>query len=134
MDSTLRVKLMLNGDCQLIALDKSHYREAFLDPSAHTILEFLKDSESVIVMQRLHQITGFEDSKLYTSDPMDLQTDGTFTYYRMIVPAFEHYLHEGVYIVANKYFSFENEIYYSEEDLEEFDLERVRLVEDYQEV
>lgn len=131
MDSTLTVNLMLDADCRLVALDDSDYEGTFTEITSHAIIEFLQDVNDNILNQRVHTITGITDPLIKTSLPMELPNDGIQIYYRMVIPTMEHYLEDGVYKVANRYFCYEDKIYYSFTDLINFDESLVTLIDNY---
>lgn len=130
MESLLTVGLMLNANCELIATDSSQYEE-FEDVSKHAIIEFLSNYDSKIIMQRLHMIEGMEDPELTTSKPISLPADGTYTYYRLVIPTLDHYLIDGGYQVENKFFAYNNKVYFSNHSFSTFVESQVDLIEDY---
>ena len=133
MDSKLNVTLMLNSSCGIVALDNSDYT-TFSDITQHTIIEFLKDNTGTVINQRTHDIESEDDAQIKTSLAISLNADGTYTYYRMLVPSIKHYLESGTYKVADKYFTYEGEVYYSSQDLTSMDVSSCTLIVDYTKV
>ena len=131
MDSTLTVSLMLDADCNLVALDDSDYEGTFTEITTHAIVEFLQDVDDNIINQRVHMITGPTDPLIRTSLPMELSRDGIQIYYRLVIPTLEHYLEDGIYKVANRFFCYEDNIYYSEVNLLRFNEQSVQLIDNY---
>lgn len=134
MDSTLTVNLMLDANCNLVALDSSDYENTFKNITTHAIIEFLQDSNGIIINQRVHIIDSLTDPQIKRSLPMEIQNDGIQIYYRLLIPTMEHYLEDGIYKVANRYFCYKDEIYYSAENLSSFDEKKVTLIHDYNKV
>lgn len=135
MDSTLFVKLTLNSDCGLNIYDRSDYESIEELLPKYSVMEFLENADNEIVSQRLCPILSIDDPKLRSSF-MDLSTDGTFYYYRLLVPQLSFFYdeEEHLYKVSHKYFVYNNDLYYSSIDFEELDLNQVRLVTNYKEL
>lgn len=91
METTLNVSLMLDSDCSLVAYDDSNYQDIISDINKHGIVEFLKNDNLEIIKQRVHTIRDYEDPLLRVSEKLNLPSDGTFYYYRMIIPTLSHY-------------------------------------------
>lgn len=114
----LNVTLTLNKDCNIVA----SFTYPTTDITDHAIVEFLiknelDNSEDKTIYQYCKEIETEEEPELSASKVIDLPKDGTYTYYRILLPKFSHFLNGSTYEVANKYFVFNNEVYYSEENL-----------------
>lgn len=124
---------MLNSGCNIVALDNSDYA-TFSNITKHTIVEFIKDASDIVVEQRTHDIESADDSQIKTSLPIVLASDGTYTYYRMLMPSLEHLYVSGVYLTANKYFTYKGEVYYTTKNLYSLDVSSCTLITDYTKV
>lgn len=131
MSNILTVNLNLISKCSLIANDSSNYRTIYTNIEGYGIIEFLKNSNLESINQRIHTIDNFDDPLLRVSEEINLSKDGTYYYYRLILPSFEHYWDGSKFNVKDKYFIYQNEIYFSDKNLTSFNLEDVILIEDY---
>lgn len=114
----LNVTLALNKDCNVIA--SFTYPET--DITDHAIVEFLiknelDSAEDKTLYQHCKEIEDVDDEELSVSQVITLPKDGTYTYYRILLPKLEHFLNGSTYEVANKYFVYNNEVYRVDSDI-----------------
>lgn len=143
----LKINLIVNPKCELVAVDNTVYHnlrynnsEYLDDLTNHVSLEFLLDSENEIVQNSIR----FEDNLAIRRECLDgnmsvfvLEKDGTFVYYKYLIPKIKHLLttdDEGneYYKTRNQLFFIENNLYYSKVDcvsLEEINEKAVRILD-----
>lgn len=128
MNSRLIIQLDVDLNGVLTVLDHTNYREWGTDVIHHGFIEFITDSNKNIIAKRLYNIRTEEDIRLLRkSPPFKLSTDGVYTYQRLVIPELEHFWTESLddetsvldeqpaYDVKNKYFLYNDNIYYSED-------------------
>lgn len=118
MDSRLYVKLAVDKNCYLIAADKSDYKSLSEDLVNHVMLEFISNVKEEIINYDLH-IIHYKNEYLATSliTSFLLKNDGTYHYYKLIIPTIEHFNDTSKYLVANKCFYYNGHFYFSNHDL-----------------
>lgn len=126
----LTVKLIITPDCKLQIVDNTDYT-TITNISDYGIIWFLTDKNNAIVNQGIHSITDINDPYLTNTAPIDLISDGTFNYYKLLVPKFEYFFNENIYLVQNKYFIYNDILYYSDKDLINFLESDVTEIVDY---
>jgi hypothetical protein len=95
MNKRLIIQLIVRPDCKLIAVDNSDYGSLGVDLLEHVMLEFLSYndestpvSSSVRIRKEIHN-RGFYLSGF--SSEFVLETDGTYSYYKLLIPTLDHF-------------------------------------------
>lgn len=120
MDGRLIIQLFLKPNCQLVAIDNSEYASWGTDISDHVMLEFLvynTDSTPLASTIRLNKIRHRRDYYLNRfSANFILEKDGTYAYYKLVIPKLEHYISKTIdginyYTIDNEDFFYEGHFY-----------------------
>lgn len=117
MDRYLNVQLILQRDCKMIAVDFSDYNSIGPDIKNHVMLDFLvyKNSktplEDSIKLRHTYLNQGYSRQKFETE--YILKNDGTYTYYKFVIPTFDHFVSENIIIndVFDEIFFYKGNIY-----------------------
>lgn len=126
MDSRLFIQLSVDPACNIVAVDRTNYDSWEKDITKHVMLEFLTDLDGNILNYKLNPIIHKRDymsARFMTAFP--LKSDGTFRYYKLIVPTlFNFETEQGgqkYFSTADTYFFYKGKFYYSEKDLKTID-------------
>lgn len=129
MDRRLLIHLDIDANCNIHAIDHSNYLSLGDDILDHVVLEFFTDKDSNIIYQKTNVLKHNRDYLLQDfSTLIPLPSDGTFTYYKLIIPCLSHFevygdqISRGMqeiekYEVADKYFFHRGRFYYSSVDI-----------------
>lgn len=128
----LKIHLLINPECELVAIDNTIYHnirysdtEEYLDDlSNHVGFEFLLDVHDDVEPGSI-RIKNYTRSR---QELMDGNTsvfvfskDGTFTYYKFLIPKIEHFHVKAetseYYKTNHQIFYYKDNIYYAEDDL-----------------
>lgn len=129
MDHRLFITLELKDDCKLVPVDHTVYDHWADDNANHGVIEFLTDINEEMVTQKFTVINakGRDYSALNHCTPLDLKKDGVYVYHKLIVPSLSHFAVDEdnnrvvvsdakKFAVANKFFVYNGDIYFSKED------------------
>lgn len=144
MDRYLKVQLVLQRDCKLIAYDESDYNSIGSDIENHVMLDFLifKDEKypqpDHIKLRHEHLRHGYFRQKFETE--FVLTSDGTYTYYKFVIPTIYHFWDNNQIVtdICDEIFYYKGNIYwfkgtynkYFEISVDDFLIECVKI-EDY---
>ena len=129
MDRRLFIHLDIDSACNIHVIDRSKYRALGEDLLNHVLLEFFVDKDDNILYQKQNVIEHNRDYLLNDfSTVIPLKSDGTFTYYKLLIPCLSHFAVYGdlvtkdvqeieTYKVADKYFFYKGKFYYSAVDV-----------------
>lgn len=124
MDRKLLIDLNVDPFCNIRAIDHSDYLSLENDVLNHVALEFLTNKDSNIIHQKVEELNiNREDYRRELLTIFSTPSDGTFTYYKLIVPQILHFAvyknpqEVEKYNVADKYFFYDGKLYYSKIDV-----------------
>lgn len=116
MDKRLLVQLILHPDCRLIAVDNSDYNRLGADMGEHVMVDFLVYNEddhafkNTLKIRYEHLNKGYYRAQ-FTTEYL-LTKDGTYSYYKLLIPILEHFLLEDSYVnMADEMFYFSGKVY-----------------------
>lgn len=116
MDKRLLVQLIMHPDCRLIAIDNSDYNRLGADMAEHVMVDFLVYNEdnhevsNTLKVRYEHLNKGYYRAQFVTE--YVLPKDGTYSYYKLVIPILEHFAVGDSYInMANEMFYFSGNIY-----------------------
>lgn len=95
MNKRLDIHLIMQSNCKLIAVDNSDYNNLGVDLLNHVMLEFLSYNEDSMPLSetiRLHKEIhnrGYYITRF--SSEFVLKTDGTYSYYKLVIPLLDHF-------------------------------------------
>lgn len=148
MDHRLFITLELKDDCKLVPVDHTVYDHWADDNANHGVIEFLTTINDEMVKQKFTVINakGRDYSSLNHCTALDLVDDGVYVYHKLIIPSLSHFAVDDSgnrvvvsdatkFAVANKYFVYNGDIYYSKEDSPaNVDISKFKIVQDIREV
>lgn len=123
----LNIHLFVNPSCELVAIDKTSYHNLryndgdYLDDlSDHISIEFLSDVDGIIDRNTINFDEFIGNREYYldgNTSVFHFPKDGTFTYYKMLVPKIDH-LHkeDDIYKTKDQMFYYDSKFYYSDQD------------------
>ena len=95
MNKRLSINLMVQPNCQLVAVDNSDYNSLGVDLLEHVMLEFLSYNDetsplpkTVRLRKEIHN-RGYYLSRF--SSEFILEMDGTYSYYKLVIPILDHF-------------------------------------------
>lgn len=125
----LDIQLLVNPTCELIAIDRTSYQnlhydvgeelQYLRDRSKHVSIEFLTDVDGEIMNDSLNLEKGIRNREELldgNTSVFHFPKDGTFTYYKFLVPCLFHMMKDGVFNVYKQTFFHNDSFYYSEYD------------------
>lgn len=149
MDHRLFITLELHDDCMLVPVDHTAYDHWGSDNANHGVIEFVTTINDDMVTQKFRVINfrGRDYAALNHCTPLNLEKDGIYIYHKLIVPSLSHFAvdehgHRVVesdatqYAVANKYFVYKGDIYFSNQDCDanKIDTSKFEIVKDIRDV
>ena len=91
MNQRLFIKLQLNDKGDLVTEDMTPYEHFGEDIYNHVVIERVLDYTEHVVNSRMNVIVDEDDFKfLRCFEPLDLPSDGLYTYQKLILPLKEH--------------------------------------------
>lgn len=109
MDKRLNIHLFLQPNCTLVAVDNSDYSRLEIDLSNHIMLEFLSYNDensplvdTIKIRQEKHN-RGYYLSAF--SSEFALDRDGTYAYYKLVIPTLNHFIIQNDDNDVNKLYS-----------------------------
>lgn len=119
MNKRIEIQLILDSNCKLVAVDNENYCDWEINLTKYKIIEFLvyNDSDSIIeeslkIQQALH---AREHLSAKMASSFYLPTDGTYAYYKLIIPTLELFNDNGTYSGLYQQLYFDNDkLYYTE--------------------
>lgn len=147
MDRYLKVQLNLSRDCKLNAIDFSDYNSIGEDINNHVMLDFLvyKDNkepiENSIKLRHESLNWGYLRQKFETE--YILTKDGTYTYYKFVIPTIHHFWNGTNLInnISDELFYYKGNIYWFKSTCEIYSnitldnlLQQCSIVESYLEI
>ena len=115
MERHLNVQLVLQRDGILHAVDFSDYNSIGADINNHIMLDFMifKDElvQKSIKLRHEKLNRGYFRQKFETTYQLD--NDGTYTYYKFVIPTYYHFVDNGELVndICDEIFYFEGNIY-----------------------
>lgn len=128
MDKDLNISLKSLPSCEMYIEDNSDY-STLNNLNKYFLVEYLEQNNTIIE-QRVVAIGDIGNSILEKSEPFT-SINGLQTAVRIAVPSFEIYKTGSNYLVANKYFILDNEVYFSTQNVTELTKDNLVLIEDY---
>lgn len=118
MDKRLDIHLFIQPNCQLVAVDNSDYNSLGVDLLEHVMLEFLSYNDennpllkTIKLRKEIHN-RGYYLAKF--SSKFILDVDGTYSYYKLVIPVLDHFYKEDKYKgLNNELFFYNGKIYKS---------------------
>lgn len=124
----LDIQLLINPTCELVAIDKTSYQnlhyndyggelQYLRDRSKHVSIEFLTDVDGLVMRDTINLEKGLRSrSELLDGNTsvFHFPKDGTFTYYKFLVPYLFHMCKDDVFNVYHQTFYHDGKFYYSE--------------------
>lgn len=121
MKRHLNVQLILQKDCKLIAVDFSDYNSIGADISNHVMLDFLVFKDENIPVPNSVKLRHENLNRGYLRQKFEteyiLHKDGTYTYYKFVIPILNHFLQSGQWVnsIIDELFYYEGNIYWYKE-------------------
>ena len=123
MNKRLIVQLIMHPDCRLIAIDSSDYNSIGIDIEEHVMIDFLvyneeKEPVKNTLKVRYNKLNRGYYRSQFTTEYI-LPKDGTYTYYKMVIPILDHFA-VGADLYKNiqdQLFYYDNNIYFFGNDL-----------------
>lgn len=147
MERYLNVQLMLQRDCKLNAVDLSDYNSLGADITNHVMLDFLVYGTNTYPIQNSIKIRSLQlindGYRQQFASEYVLHDDGTYTYYKFIIPTIDHFFQNGklTNTINDELFWHEGVIYWYDktgneyQKLSKFDLIRnSKVIDDYLEI
>ena len=129
----LDIQLIVNPACELIAIDRTSYQnlhyeyggeiQYLRDRSKHVSIEFLSDVNGDVIYDTINLEKGLRNrTELLDGDTsvFYFPKDGTFTYYKFLVPHISHLLKKDyeswndVFVVYDQTFFYDDNFYFCE--------------------
>ena len=124
MNKRLLVQLILHPDCRLIAVDNSDYNRLGIDMQDHVMVDYLVYNEDkhpvdgTLKLRYEHLNRGYYRAQFTTE--YNLPKDGTYSYYKMLIPILEHFSNGQEYFkMADEMFYFSGKVYLVNSDAPE---------------
>jgi hypothetical protein len=116
MNKKLVIQLVISPDCKLVAIDNSDYLASGVDLENYVMIDFIRYNidncpvnNSVQVRKEIHK-KGHYLAK-FTSAFL-LKEDGTYSYYKLVVPLLDFFLN-----IQNKYTGIKNQLFFYNREL-----------------
>lgn len=128
----LDIHLIINPRCELIASDRTSYQnlhyeyggelQYLRDRSKHVSIEFLTDVDNNVIANSINLEKGLRNRAELLDGNISVfhfPKDGTFTYYKFLVPHISHllkqedYSQQEVFKVFDQTFFYDDNFYYS---------------------
>lgn len=111
MNKRLNIHLIIQPNCKLVAIDNSDYNSLGIDLLDHVMLEFLSYNDETSPIPNTIQLKKEIHNRGYYlarfSSEFLLDLDGTYAYYKLVIPTLEHFKE-----VDNKYSKLYEELFF----------------------
>lgn len=115
MNGILVINLIIDPNCILNAIDDTNYLGQRIDLSQYILVDFIKYNDDLsITTENIREQTHSRDylTHIFTSKFI-LDKDGTYSYYKFVIPKLDKFKTESGYIgLNNQLFYYNNNFYY----------------------
>lgn len=116
MNKRVEIQLILSPDCKLIAIDNENYCDWGINLTKYKIIEFLVYNDSGVIIDNSLKINQPLHEREHLSSKMTsafyLSKDGTYAYYKLLIPVLELFKTEDAYSGLYQQLYFDNNILY----------------------
>lgn len=95
MNKRLSINLIVQPNCQLVAVDNSDYNSLGVDLLEHVMLEFLSYNDETSPLPKTVRLRKEIHNRGYYlarfSSEFILEMDGTYSYYKLVIPILDHF-------------------------------------------